>query len=348
MQRAQRTQRAGTSRAQLAACALLGLVLHIRIADAQSATWTAPSSGYIYDSINRSIRPVTGFIGSAVLGPSVADGVKSASIAPNQKSALAEQDGSQVWIPDLSQAATSQALDRFPLALQVFWAADTTQAVVLAAGSRVVWLTNLSATPVPLSSWNLESYSPTVARPRLPEREPVWRILAADSSANQVLLSLNSESGSQIWLASSTVPPLRITFSGQPVAAAFAQGTGGIYLADAVGHRIVQIQNLQTTPVFTTVLTSEEYLSNPTALALSSDGQRLFVANQSDSTIRGFNLSTGSAVVPIAVLPVGTAPVSLTVFAPDRFLINAGVTSQAIYFLDTGVPAGVSFVPRGQ
>jgi len=80
---------------------------------AQSGNWTAPSGGYFYDSTNRSIRSLTGIIGSAVQGPSVATGIDWASVAPNQTSALAQQNGSQIWIPDLSAAGTFQVLDRF-------------------------------------------------------------------------------------------------------------------------------------------------------------------------------------------------------------------------------------------
>ena len=336
-------------------------------ASAQTGNWTTPVSGYVYDSINRSIRPVAGSIGAALLGPSVAGGIDSLSVAPNQKSALAESNGLTVWIPDLSAAEAFQSLDRVPLAQQTFWAADANQAAILKSRAQIVWLTNLSSRPVPLSSWNLESYNPTVSTSltsadarRIGSRrqQTVWSLLAADSSANQVLLVSRTGENWQIWLTSSTVPPMNIPFSGHPVAAAFAPGSSGVYVADALNHQIVQIQNLEATPVFTTVVFSDVYVKDPSALVMSSDGNRLFVADRADCVIRVFDVSarsSGSAasVSPIAELPSGAVPASLTSFAPDRFLMNAGdvgrqFVNEPFYFLTTNVPATISFVPRGQ
>jgi hypothetical protein len=293
-------------------------------------------------------------IGAALLGPPVASGIDWLSVAPNRTSALAESNGSQIWIPDLSAAGTSQALSRIPLAQQAFWATDASQAVILAAGAQLVWLTGFNSGPVSLSNWNLESYSRAgstraeTARTRSPRPEAVWSLLAADSAADQVLLTLYNGEIWEIWLASSTVPPVRIPFSGHPVAAAFAPGTGGVYVADAALHQIVQIQNLRTTPVQTTLVSSEVYIKNPTAAALSADGNRLFVADGTDSVIRVFDLAGDAAL--LAELPSGAVPVSLTAFATDRFVVNAGIiaSGQPFFFLDTGVQAKVSFVPRGQ
>jgi hypothetical protein len=344
-----------------AVAGLLGVAIHSGIAYAQNGTWTPPSSGYIFDSINRSIRPIAGLIGSAALGPPVASAIDWLSVAPNQTSALAESGGSLVSIPNLSAAGTSLALNNIPMAQQAFWAADASQAVVLADGAKLFWLTNLNSSPVPLSSWNLDSYSRggstnrDAAQTRPPGQQAVWSLLAADSSANQVLLALQTGETWQIWLASSTVPPVEIPFSGLPRAAAFASGNGSVFVADAAGHRIVQIQSLQTTPVLTTLVSSEVYVKDPTSMALSSDGSRLFIGDRSDNVIRVFNAGGGSAgaVAPLAELPTAAAPLSLTAFVPGQFVMNAAVNtaqaaSQPVFILDTAVPATVSFVPRGK
>jgi hypothetical protein len=333
----------------------LGLVLYSGTATAQTGTWTPPFSGYVHDAINRSIRPVTGFIGAAVLGPSVADGIDWVSMAPNQKSALAERNGSRIWMPDLSLAGTWQNLDRTPLARQAIWATDSSRAVILAEGAQVFWLDIINSVPVPESSWTLERYSrigsprPQPLRIGLGRDETVWSLLAADSSADKVLLASRTGENWQIWLASTTLPPLRIPFSGHPVAAAFAAGAGGVFVADAASHSIVRIQNLEMAPVLTSVFSSEVYVNDPAALVLSSDGNRLFVADRTDKMIRVIDLSGNLK----AELPSDVAPVSLTNVSPDRFLVNAGQDAghdagQPLYVLDTGVIAKVSFVPRGE
>ncbi len=69
---------------------------------AQSVTWSAPAGGFVFDRLTGSIRPVTGFVGAAVLGPAVFTGIEWAAIAPNQKSALLSRTTGLLWIPDLT------------------------------------------------------------------------------------------------------------------------------------------------------------------------------------------------------------------------------------------------------
>jgi hypothetical protein len=352
----------------VAALLMMSPIFESGIVLAQSATWSTPSSGFIYDSGSQSIRSLTGFIGAATLGPPAVTGIDWAAIAPNAKSAIAEQNGAEIWIPDLTSPAVVQSLDRIPLSQEAFWASDSSQAVILAAGGQLIWLNNFSSGPVSVSTWNLQSYTRAVsansgvarnlgdvARSGPPPRRATWTLLAADSSADRVLLALHNGETWQLWFASSTVPPQMIPFDGHPVAAAFAPATGGVYVADAAGHRLVQIQNPGSNPVLTTVIASDVYIHDPAALALSSDGNRLFVADHTDSMIRAFDsgAATGAASAPIAELPTSAAPVSLTVFAPDRYRINTVATpgqspGQPLFFLDTGVPSTVLFVPGEQ
>ena len=345
---------------RIVASAFTVLTLFAASSTAQTGSWSVPSSGYVFDSIARNVRPVSGFVGSAVLGAPVATGIDWASIAPDRKSSLVEMNGSLFWIPDLSASATSQALDRVPLARQALWSADASQVVILSNGGQLDWVNNFGADPVPLSTWNLGSASRIrrgadgqVRAGSTPEKA-VWSLLAADSAADQVMLSFNSGESSQLWLASSTAPPVRIQFAGTPVAAAFTPDAGGVFVADAAGHRVVEIQNLRTSPLPETVISSALYVNDPSALAVSSDGNRLFVADKTDDVIRVFDLTAAqaSSVSPELELATSTVPESLTAFAQDRYLMNAGNagarTGDPLYFLDTGVSVRVAFVPRGE
>lgn len=332
--------------------AVAGLLL-ADIATAQTAAWAAPSSGYVYDPASLSIRPVAGFVGSAMAGPSIADGITWVSVAPNQQSALATQNGSDVWIPNLGSAGSTQPLKTIPRPRQAIWSADSSQAVVLAQNNQLIWLTSFNSGPVVLSSWNLEPYSRVASssnRARSIERQGVWSLLAADTSANQVLLSLHVGETWQLWVASSAIPPSNIPFTGNPVAAVFAQGVAGAFIADAAGHRIVQINELQANPVLATIVSSPDYVNDPSAMALSSDGKRLFLADHTDSVVRIFavgsgNLADNASLVPVASIPTYIAPVSLTAFSTDRFQMNSASELQPFYFLDTGISFKLTFVP---
>jgi hypothetical protein len=329
------------------ALAGLGLILHPGTVNSQTGTWTVPASGYVLDSVSQSIRPVQGFVGAAVLGSSVFGEIDWASLAPNQKSALAERNGFLIWIPDLAAPERWQTLDRLPEVQQAFWAADASRAALLTKGDQLIWLTNFNSAPVPLSTWNLVRSG----RPGLPREQVAWTILAADSAADKVLLAARTGQTWNLWLASASEPPVKIRFSGHPVAAAFSPKDGGVFVADAVSHRIVQIQNAGTTPILTDLISSELLLKDPAAMVLSADGNRLFVADHTDKMIRVISSGAGGTgpAALLAELPTDTAPDSLTILAPDRYILNADDTgSQPLFLLTTGPVSGVSFVPRGQ
>lgn len=338
----------------------VGFVLNPGAVRAQTGAWTAPCGGYVYDPAARAIQPVVGLIGAASVGSPVALGLDWASLAPNQKSALAGKNGSAVWIPDLAAAASLQTVEGIPAVRQVLWAADSTRAVVLTSDSRLFWLTGFDSSPVPLAIQDLDGASressgrtgraaPETARIGLPRRNTVWRLLAADSSAGQALLVSHAAGTRRLWLASSASPPRPIPFPGLPSAAVFVPASSAAFAADAAGHRIVRIDNMDASPSFTTLVSSAVYVDDPAAMALSADGDRLFLADRADRAIRVFDSRTGGA--PGEELSTAAPPVSLTLSTTDRFLINEGAAppaGQPFYFLTTGNPAKVLFVPREQ
>ena len=238
MRRSQGASPSGCARGIRIAVAVFSALLHPGVVTAQSGTWSAPSSGYLFDSDNKTIRSVTGFIGSAVLGPSVTGGIEWASVAPNQKYAIAEQNGSQVWIPNLASADSIRVLDRVSPARQAFWADDASQAAILAEGNQLIWITNFSSGPVPVSTWRLDNYvhpggsnQAGDRRSALLRTQARWTVLAADSSAERVLLASFSDETWQLWVASPPVPPPNLAVSGRPGAAAFARGTSDVFVA---------------------------------------------------------------------------------------------------------------------
>jgi hypothetical protein len=326
--------------ARTALCGLIVLTAQAGTSTAQTAIWTAPSSGYVYDQVNRNIRPVAGYLGSATLGPSIVGEIDWASIAPNRKSALLLRNAGMVWIPDLGTPAQAQNLDGMPVAQQLFWASDSSQAVMLATQGELVWLTNFGSSPKAAAKWSLEAESP---KARVRERLR-WSILAADSTADQVLLASNFGDKWELWLASPAMPPASIPFAGTPAAAVFASGTSGAFVADTAAHQIDQIRGLGANPASTPLLTSAVYVNDPAGLALSADGSRLFIADRETNLIRVFDSGSGAFVTE---LPGASAPQSVTVFASGLFLLGSS-PPEPFLFLDTSASTRVVFVPRGE
>ncbi len=106
---------------------------------AQSSTWSAPASGFVFDAAAAAIRPVSGFVGSATSGPAIMSGVQWAAVAPNQKAALVSRDSVLLFVPNLNVPDQSQTVGSITDARQALWAADSSRAVIL-SGDEIIWL----------------------------------------------------------------------------------------------------------------------------------------------------------------------------------------------------------------
>jgi DNA-binding beta-propeller fold protein YncE len=307
---------------------------------AQAPHWNALPTVYVHDAVGKTIRPLVGVIGSSYPGQVLLDSVDWASFALNHRSALVYRAGILAWVPDLSTSNLSDGFASYtllnvPLPQQVIWAADSTRAVVLAAGSpRLVWLGQFDASPRVVASWDLDS------------SQTDWALLAADSSANQALLASQSGDSSQLWLVSQTKAPIKIAGFNRPVAAVIASGGSSAFVADAVSHQILLVRSLNASPAVAPFVASEQYVADPIGLAMSSDGTNLFLADGSGKVIRVFQAGTGALG---SELPLQAAPLSLTPVSTSSFLLDGRTQKeQAFFFLDTRAGGRVFFVPAGQ
>jgi hypothetical protein len=316
----------------------LASALILTQARAQTPNWVAPANGYLYDRLTESIRPVVGFGGSAYLGSPVVSGVAWASLAPNQQTALAVVNAALVSIANLGAPGQFQTIDQSDLPKQALWSSDSTRAVVLTETGQLKWLTNLSSTPSQEAGWDLDPARR--AGPGLPR----WSLLAADSAADGVLVTSRFGDTWKLWWASEAASPVWIPTVGHPVSAVFTSGNAA-FVADAAGHRIMQIRNLDGVPAATQLLFSDRYISDPVGLALSAAGNLLYVADGSDQTVRSFDTGTGALV---GALPFSSSATSLTSVSAGRYALNASGTAGPLYFLDTGSAPRVFFIPRGE
>jgi hypothetical protein len=308
---------------------------------AQASHWNAPSTVYVHDSVGKTIRPLVGIIGSSYPGAVVLDDIDWASFPLNHKSALIAHEGVLAWIPDLSVSDLSASLESYglpdvPLPQQVIWASDSTRAAILTASSpQVVWLGHFDGTPRLDASWALDG------------NQTGWALLAADATANRVLLASQEGDIRRLWLASPTSAPALVASLTNPAAAAFAQSGTTAFVADSATHQVVSISGLDSTnPVVAPLVASEQYVADPVAIALSKDGSRLFLADGAGKAIRAFQTATGTLG---AELPLAFAPKSLTAVSLSSFLVGGrDQKDQPFYFLDTQAGGRVLFVPVGQ
>ena len=320
--------------------ALVLVLIQRQVATAQTPSWSAPLGGYVFDPLQHTIRPISGFVGSALLGAPVASGVEWVSLAPNQQSAILQKNRTQSWVPNLADSAQTFSLPHLPSARQAMWAADSSRAVLL-TNAQIFWLTNFTSTPVAQTGWNLTG----AASPARHGTAAIWTLLATDATADKVLLGAETAQGWQLWEASTTTAPVQVAVFARPVVAAFASTSSAAFIADVATNQVFRL-TLGSTPPLTPLLSSATYVSHVSGIALSSDDARLFLADPSAKAVHVLSASNGAFLQDLST---SDAVGSITPVASGLFLLNSVSRSpQPFWFLDTSQPARVAFVPRGE
>lgn len=308
---------------------------------AQSPSWNLPASGYVYDSVAGTIRPVLGFPGSSYAGPAVLKGVAWASVAPDGSAALIVQQDRLWWTQDLSNANIPPVgIDAIDSVADCRWSADASAAAVLSSRTATVtWLSGPRVT----NSLRLPAL-PVTNRRQLPAREDAaWTLLAADSHVDSVLLASNARGVWTLWLASPNNPPVNLGPAQHPVAAVFASRSPLVYVAEAAVPRVSRIRFQEGAPA-EPVLGTDDGIQSLSGLALSADDQQLFAADRWARVVRVYDLVSRQAGT---VLPLTESPGALLPSGSGRFLVNSRERPDApLLLLDISGPM-VWFVPMG-
>jgi hypothetical protein len=309
---------------------------------AQTPSWNLPASGYVYDSVAGTIRPVLGFPGSSYAGPAVLKGVAWASVAPDGRAALTVQQDRLWWTQDLSDANIPPVgIDAIDSVADCRWSADASSAAVLSSRTATVtWLSGPRVT----NSLRLPALRVTNRR-QLPAREDAaWTLLAADGHADSVLLASNARGVWTLWLASPNNPPVNLGPAQHPVAAVFALRSALVYVAESGVPRVSRIRFQEGAPA-EPVLGTDDGIQSLSGLALSADDQQLFAADRSARVVRVYDLVSRQAGDS---LPLTESPGALLPSGSGRFLVNSRERSDApLLLLDISGPPRVWFVPMG-
>lgn len=295
---------------------------------AQSATSVAgPVTGFIFDPPSGAVRPMLGIPGAAYLGNAVAAGLVSGAVAPDGSAALgARRTGKLVLYTGLRSGAVQ--IVNVPGAIagaDLFaWASDASAAAVYSAGAgQAQIVTGLPKTPVVGAPIDLTNVPGRVTQ------------LAFDGQ--HLLVGVAGDAGG-IFLVSASAPPQRLASSPSPSALALAGGN--LYFADSQFGQIWQISSYATTPAG--VLFANDG-GLPVALQVSTDSQRLLVAN-GNRTLAVYDVASRSV---LQSLDLTFIPTRLDRFGDTSvFLMNSGGQGP-LYVARDGGPnkAAVYFVP---
>lgn len=294
-----------------------------------------PITGLVFDAPSHSIRQVIGMPGAAHMSPALLSGVDWASVAPNALTAIVIRQGEARLISaaDMGQDPAGTLIGGLLDAPQwSCWARDSSSVVLYSAATRAVqWVRFSAQAPVADAPITLTGVNGDITA------------LAADATARVAVVAV---AGSGIYRVTSqgTAQVLSVTD-----ASAIAMSPAGetLWVADRSNGQVLEVANPSSNPESRVLLVDAEKFADLSALALSSDSQRLYLASRSTQLLYWLDRST-------SLLSEGiTLDAPATLFSPlgRTSLLLLGTREKfgdPLYLLDEQSGPGVFFVPAGE
>ncbi len=228
----------------------------------ESTRLAGPTSGLLFDAPSRSIRVVVGVPGAAYLGAAVASDLDNGSVSPDGRLAVIMSAGSASLIT-MADSSTVSLGDGCEGAIA--WAADSS-AVALGCtdGARLYRVSKGAATRSGLAEFRGA------------------KALAVDASG----LALFAAGADGIYRVDAESTQLLAPLDATSLA------LSGATLYAAAGKQVVALDNLTGSGALRIVAGAGQGIEDPSAVGVSADGARLFVAERTAKVLKVFNPAT--------------------------------------------------------
>jgi ABC-type uncharacterized transport system permease subunit len=295
-----------------------------------------PVAGLVFDAPSKSLRQVLGMPGAAHLSPALVADVDWASVAPNGRTAVVIRQGEArlVSAADIAQTPPGGGLEGLHEPPQwSAWAQDSSVVVLYSANTRALQWVRLNTQP------------PTLDPP-----------IALDSVEGEVTALVTDATSKVAVVAVAGAGVYRVTSEGAVLvlpmadASAIAMSPGGdlLWVADRSNGQVLEVASPASNPESRILLSDSERFADLSALALSSDNKRLYLANRSTRVLYWLDRSTsllseGLELDTPATLfsPLGRP--SLLLLLGDRAKLG-----DPFYLLDEQSGPSLFFVPAGE
>jgi len=295
-----------------------------------ATTIQGPELGFVFDSAKGALRPILGIPGAAVLGQPLTMGVevRKVAISPLGDYALAvagEHNQAMVFSTGHSPLAgvPVQGADRGADQIAVS-AAGKAAVLYYKAASRIEIVTGLPASPKVSSELYLSAGDTLTA-------------IAIGDDGHTVLAG----AGNKVFevAAGGEVPVLSDLGH---VAAITIPASGTAFVADSGNNQIYRVQGLGAGIDAAVIAGPKEGISTPTAVAVSQDGSRAYVANAKPGSVSIINLKTEGT----STIACGCTPSGLNRLAGSETFRLTEMSNRPLWLLDTsGTAPRVLFVP---
>lgn len=292
------------------------LVAFAAAALAQPVRLSGPAAGYIFDEHSRSLRPVIGFAGAALLGRPFDPPVEFASSAPGGLWLFVARGEASCFVRIMPGGESSERCDPALIAAvdRVAWSRDARWAVLESSDRGLMQR-------VALPESGVEPHTALESR---------LTVLAVSLDGRQIAAAAPGELG----IISETGAVTRLADLEAPGAAIFSRDGRTLYVADEASGRVVSFRDGSRWIEFPS--------GDPAGLALSSDDGLLFVLDGAEPLLRLFETRSGNAAGEIAL---DEPAASLELVREDLFLLRNATGASRFSLVDARRRA-VFFLPE--
>jgi hypothetical protein len=307
-----------------------GLLLFSAIVAAQPGM-VGPVEAFAFDAPTRSLRAVSGLLGSSTFGPILIGELDNAFVAPQMSYAIAIRDG-QAWFAS-GLGSGNIGMSKLPVAVRpdgVAWSRDGSVAVLYSlSGSSIQLVSGLPGAANVAAPVDLTPLGGSLLK------------VAADTTGQNVAIGIGGNGGS-IYLMDRNSNFVPVAGVANPVAVLFSDDGKTLYALDGNSKQLLEV----STADFTSQDLDLSDLMDPIAVAGTSDstGRRvIYVAGGQDSVLRSYDATTNQIITTV---PLAFQPTSLQVFGGTSFILapRTSATAPLWAFRNAAVPAAY-FVP---
>jgi hypothetical protein len=261
---------------------------------AQQGPLQGPVEGFLFDPPTRSLRAVTGSLGSALLGEALLKGLDYGSVGPHRNYAIAFHDGACVLVTglDSGQVSMTTISESFPVPDAMAWSGDGSVAVAYSRTRN--WIRTIKGLPHdPQAGYSFEIES--------------LSSVAVDFHGRQVAIGVGGERAG-VYRMGDGMPLLS---GSRPISLAFAENDRILF---ALEEETRQLSVLDITN-FTVDHWPVETLENPYAVRSARDASHreiVYVAGREDRALLVLDAASGQVLdnislsaPPTAIEPLG-------------------------------------------
>jgi hypothetical protein len=296
-----------------------------------------PVSGYVFDPVTQSIRPIIGVPGAAHLGAAEVSDVDWASTSPDGAVALVRKNGVVFAISGLGSAQQNwiQVPGADANLESIAWNSNSSAAV--ASSGKFGWV------QIVRGPWSAPSADPRIGTSRIGSRL-VFALI--DSGAQGVIVGVQGTGISGLYRLSQDSTPALLAFLACPGAGTISDSAAELFVTDCAGSLLLRVRNFNGSALLSGIALQITRPSEVVGIAVSKDAGSVFVADKASRSITAHETLTGRAIQQV---PLAGTPASLQPLPPDGLfqVTSSDGPRSPLLLLETRAHLRATFVPAG-